>query len=121
MPNSFQLGAYTQQGVAGPGIAPGNTTTMTANVRAVSGTDTIGASDFTILADGTGAAFTETLPAAVSYPGRIFNIKKIDASANVITVGTTGGNTIDGAATKTLTTQWQSLMVQSNGANWFVI
>jgi len=121
MPSSFQLGAFQQTGMGGPGIAPPNITTLAGAARTVTGTDNIGANDFTILADASGGAFTETLPAAVSYPNRIFNIKKIDASANVVTVGVTGGNTIDGVGSKTLTVQYQSIMVQSNGANWFVI
>jgi hypothetical protein len=40
---------------------------------------------------------------------------------NAVTIGTTGAQTIDGAATKTLTAQYQLLTVLSDGANWLVI
>ena len=78
-------------------------------------------SNSTILCNATTAAFTVTLPTAVGNTGLMFRIKKIDASANAVTVATTSAQTIDGAATRALSAQWASVAVQSDGANWVVI
>lgn len=65
-------------------------------------------------------AFAVTLPTAVGIPGRIYVIKKVDASANAITVTSAGAETIDGAATVVLNAQWQVVRVVSDGANWLI-
>jgi len=77
--------------------------------------------DYTIRCDATAGAFNVTLPDAIANTGQVFVIKKIDISINAITVNTTSSQTIDGAATKLLATQYSSVMVQSNGANWNII
>jgi len=81
---------------------------------------TLTATDSVILADATAAAFTVTLPSAVGIAGRQYTIKKVDSSANAVTIASAAGN-IDGAATKTLSAQWQAARVVSDGANWFVV
>lgn len=75
----------------------------------------------TQLADATAGAFNINLPTAASALGLIFNIKKIDASANTVTIDGNAAETIDGAATLALTAQWQSTRIQSNGTAWFVL
>jgi len=47
-------------------------------------------------------------------------IKKVDASANAVTIARVAGN-IDGAATKALSTQWQAARIVSDGSNWYVV
>jgi hypothetical protein len=76
------------------------------------------AHDFT-LADATGASQTLTLPDARGQVGNSFVIKKVDATANTVTIDTAYG-TIDGAATRVLTTQYQSVTIQSDGTNYWV-
>lgn len=79
------------------------------------------ANDFTILCDATSAAFTVTLPAATGS-GRIYNIKKIDASANDVTIDGNAAETIDGAATKALSAQWSSAQIQDTATGtWSVL
>jgi hypothetical protein len=82
---------------------------------------TLTATDSVVTGDATSAAFTVTLPTAVGITGRIYTVKKIDSSANAVTVGTTSGQTIDGAATYVLSTRWQFVAVVSNGANWIIV
>lgn len=53
--------------------------------------------------------------------GKIYVIKKTDASGNAVTVGTTSSQTIDGSTTYSLATQYKYVVVQSNGSNWFII
>jgi photosystem II stability/assembly factor-like uncharacterized protein len=80
--------------------------------------------DFTVICDATVGGFTIFLPNATfgsGGQGLIFNIKKIDASINVVTVDAAGTQTIDGALTYPLNVQYQSVTVQSDGANWWVI
>jgi hypothetical protein len=68
------------------------------------------------------AAFTVTLPTAVGCTGKVFTIKKTDATlANIITIATTSSQTIDGSTTTTLNTQYETLTLQSDGANWQVL
>jgi hypothetical protein len=81
---------------------------------------TVTATDSVVTGDATSAAFTVTLPTAVGITGRHYTIKKIDSSANAVTVGTTSSQTIDGAATYALSTRWQFVTVVSDGANWII-
>jgi len=81
---------------------------------------TLTATDSVILADATSAAFTVTLPSAAGIAGRQYTIKKVDSSANAVTIASAAGN-IDGAATKILSAQWQAVRVVSDGGNWFVV
>jgi hypothetical protein len=79
----------------------------------VSSTYTINTNNYFI--NCTSGTFTVTLPTAVGITGQTFIIK--NSGAGTITVATTGGQSIDGTTTKTLT-QYGSITVQSNGSNW---
>lgn len=81
---------------------------------AKSTTYTLTASEYYVAVSGN---ITITLPTAVGCAGRRYVVKKID-SGTTVTIATTSSQTIDGAAPGTLTTQWSSLKVFSNGANW---
>jgi hypothetical protein len=68
------------------------------------------------------AARAVTLPDATLVPrGRMITVKDEagTAATNNLTVGTTGGQTIDGAATKVINTAFGFLRVYSSGAQWF--
>lgn len=77
--------------------------------------------DGTILGNATTAAFTVTLPTAANICGKVFTIKKTDSGANAVTVGTTSSQTIDGATTYSLATQYKYVKVMSDGSNWQVV
>jgi hypothetical protein len=77
--------------------------------------------DEIILADATTAAFTVTLPTAISNAGRKLTVKKTDASANAVTIATTLSQTIDGVSTYVISTRNMSITVVSDGSNWQVI
>jgi hypothetical protein len=68
-----------------------------------------------------GAAEFRLPPAnAVNAVGRTITIKKVDVSANAVTVTVSGGAHPDGS-TQVLNAQYKAVTVASNGANWFVI
>lgn len=65
------------------------------------------------------AGFTVVLPTAVGNTAR-FTFKKMLA-AGTITIDGNAFETIDGALTTTLTTQYDKLSIVSDGANWCVV
>lgn len=71
--------------------------------------------------DASGGGITITLPAAANIAGRQYTIRKSDASANAVTVDGNASETINGAATYALTTQYQSVTIMSDGTNWMII
>jgi hypothetical protein len=90
-----------------------NVVSLTADHAATHGEDVI-------LGDATGGVITVTLPPAAQYAGLQFIIKKVDASANAVTIDGDGSD-IDGAATADLTAQYESRTIISDGAAWAVI
>jgi len=76
------------------------------------------ANDAVILCDASAGAFTISLPTASGIKGKAYLIKKIDSSTNAVTIDPYGTETIDGAATVTLASQYDSLIVVSDGINW---
>jgi len=57
------------------------------------------------------------LPTAVGIEGRVYVIKKIGATGNVV-IAPVGSETIDGSTTKILSTQYEVIHLMSDGANW---
>ena len=88
--------------------------------RTVTAATTVTLDDYLVCADATAGAFAVTLPTARIASGRTFQIKRISA-AGTVTVTAAGTNTIDGAATFALTVQYQSVTVQSDGTEWWVL
>lgn len=64
------------------------------------------------------SSITITLPTAVGIAGREYEI--INSSTATVTIATTASQTISGASTKTLATQWSGYRVRSNGTNWLI-
>jgi hypothetical protein len=74
--------------------------------------------DYKLLADATAGAFTIQLPSTSAFAtGHEFRFEKIDGSSNAVTVAAFSGDTIEGAATVALASQYASLRVTSNGAS----
>jgi hypothetical protein len=82
---------------------------------------TVSASDYIILGNASSGSITFTLPTAVGIAGRIYEFVKIDSSSNTITIDGAGSETINGALTKVLSTQWQRCRIVSNGVNWIIL
>ena len=77
--------------------------------------------NYTVAANASTGALSITLPTSVGITGKVYVIKKMDSTANVVTVATTSSQTIDGATTRALSLQYDAISVQSDGANWIVI
>lgn len=74
-----------------------------------------------IAADATSGNITITLPDAATFKGYYLNIKKVDSSGNIVTIDGNGSETIDGTATKVISTQYDSVTILSNGTGWYII
>lgn len=90
-------------------------------IATVTSATTLTSSHHTVLANAGVGGFTITLPAAASVVGRIYVIKKIDTSGNVVVVDGAGAETIDGIAIYSLSTAFESVTIQSNGTAWFIL
>ena len=97
------------------------TNALSANIRTITATASVAATDYTILCDATSGAITVNLPAAASSSGRVLNVKKIDATANTVTIDGNASETIDGATTKAISTQWSSFTIKCYGSAWFIL
>lgn len=89
--------------------------------RAISGAATLNVDDSIILADASGGAYTVDLPAAANYTNKKFLIKKTDSSANAVTVDGNGSETIDGATTVALASQYDFIEIVSDGTEWHIV
>jgi len=75
-----------------------------------------------ILCDATSAAFTITLlPSATAGSGFKLAFKKIDSTANAVTIDGNASETIDGASTISLASQYQDASITADGTNWQII
>lgn len=89
--------------------------------RTVTVTGNVASGDYLLICDATGGAITMTLPPAALVAGRIYAFKRINAGANQVIVDAYGAETIDGNLTHTLTPQWNSVTIMSNGTAWFIL
>jgi hypothetical protein len=108
--------------VAGSTIIGPTTIVNDWNTRSITTTPvTLEITHRTALVDATGGARVVNLPTAASSRYHVYTIKKVDASVNTVTIDASGAETIDGALTVVLTTQWERVTIQSNGTAWFRI
>ncbi len=79
--------------------------------------------DYLIAVTDTSISRTITLPTAAVSEGKTYIIKDESglAGTNSIDIDTEGSETIDGAASKTINSNYGSATVYSDGSNWFSI
>ncbi len=78
-------------------------------------------SDFVILAKASSKTITIILPPA-SNTGQMVNIKKVDSSSNKVTIQRQGTDTIEGANSKSLPSQYNGITLVAGGDGvWYVI
>ena len=68
----------------------------------------------------TGTAVTVTLPSAVTNAAIIFKDSAGTAATNNITINRADSATIDGATSQTISSNYGSMKLISDGTNWFI-
>lgn len=91
------------------------------NVVTKSASTILLSSEDVVLADATGGTVTLTLPAASLVTGKPTVIKKTDASINNVVINCNGLETIDTQSSVSLTAQFVSITLISDGSNWWII
>lgn len=91
------------------------------DVTKTTGTYTLDYTYDEILCNCAGGAITLNLPAAASSEGVGYTIKKIDSSANTVTIDGNGGETIDDQTMQTIGFQYTSLQIVCDGTEWWII
>ena len=84
-------------------------------ITTLSSDTTLDETHYTVLVDTSGGDVTITLPTNVN--GRIYNIKKITSDANIVSLS----GTIDGVSSKILNIQYESITIQNETTNWWIL
>jgi hypothetical protein len=93
-------------------------------IRTISASTTAAATDYTLLINQVAAnPVTVSLPTCVTANGRVYNVKKIDATTSTVVIDPNGSQTVDGNATTGISIQYESLQVQcdASSTNWFIL
>lgn len=77
--------------------------------------------DGVLLVDATGGNVVINLQALAGVTGRKITVKKVDSSANTVTIDASLAETIDGALTEVLTAQYQSRTFYAGPLEWNLI
>lgn len=106
-------------------IAPNATLQINGGVsvgtKIKTGPYTMTSSDFAVLVNAGVKAITIKLPSA-STTGQLVHVKKIDASANKVTVERQGTDTIESSTSKTLAAEYDSLTLIAGGNGiWYIL
>ena len=88
-------------------------------IKTISGSYAANFSDYTIFCDASNGGFNLTLPAASSCTGKIYVIRKIDDTTNVIAFN----NVIKYTESTSISTlnYVKTIHIQSNGISWYII
>ncbi len=146
-PGAIAVGLATNPATAGGGGTGGGTaggggssgvsasagfarlTTVSGAVSALAGPNdtvvtsayTVAASDDVIEVNASGGAVTVTLTAGASTANRLLVVIKTDSSTNGVTIAAAGADTINGASTFVIGTQYQAATLYSDGTGaWYL-
>ncbi len=114
---------FFNSGFVGAGTTNPSSTLQTGGsfgvaTKTVTSAYTLTSSDQTLFVNASAGAFTVTLPAVVA--GRMYTIKKIDISANTVTIATPSGVTIDSASSALLKSPSAYVNISSDGTNYWI-
>jgi hypothetical protein len=82
---------------------------------------TLTGGDHTILVDCSSGNVTLTLPTAVGCAGRMYIIKRIDASANAANINSDGSEEIEGSTSPASVFPMSSIVIQSDDSGWWKV
>ncbi len=78
--------------------------------------------EMVVLVDASGGGITLTLPSAVSNTHKVYVIKKVDSTGNVVTIeGDANTETIDGEVSVKMHLQYQYIWIICDGSDWYII
>ncbi|WP_017773838.1 hypothetical protein [Paraburkholderia kururiensis] len=98
------------------------TTQVVTLTTATNSSYSVSSQDGMVRCDATSGAFTVNLPDAQSVPiGQSIVFKKVDSSANAVTLSGVGGQKMDGASTLALSSQYATKRLMSTGTGWDVV
>ncbi len=87
-------------------------------VTALSTSREVTAGEHFIAVDASASAVTVTLPLAARAINKRMAFKKIDPGANQVIIDGNGSETIDGATTRTISVQYTTIEIVSDGITW---
>ena len=105
-------------GIQGPPGSGGGSASIVNHSSTYTETSTAGT--VLSLCDATSGNIIANLPAASTCSGMFYTVKKIDSSANTVTVDPNGSDTIDGGLTAVINYQYTSVTIVSNGSTWYI-
>jgi hypothetical protein len=120
-----ELSVVTRNGWLGIGTGTPNTTLQvnggfSVGTKMVTKNFSMTSSDFAVLVNAGVEALKVTLPTA-DNTGQVVLVKKVDASANDVTVNALIGNTIEGKSSMTLSAQYDSVTLIAGGNGvWYI-
>jgi hypothetical protein len=103
----------------GPVITTPRLAGYTLPIRTFSSSQTVVTQDSVIFGNAVSGPISISLPSASGNFGQVITLKKIDSSANAVTI--TSSDLIDGAASISLSAQNQSVTLISNGGTYYII
>lgn len=74
-----------------------------------------------VLASAGGSTLAVTLLPAANMEDKVVSVKKKDSGGGMVFIIPSAGETIDGGATYTISTQYTTARFLSDGANWWVV
>ena len=99
-----------------------STTAVTRDVRTETGTAAVQSSDHIILCDATSANVIVQLPTSSGITGRVLTFVRTDSPGSyTCTIQTNSTETINGVDDPTLTAQYETMTIVSDGTNWYEI
>lgn len=90
------------------------------STRTISGNTTLATTDIYVGCNATSAAITVTLPTITGNTGVYYHIKKTDSSNNNCTITPNGAETIDGATTQQIGSQYTSISIVAGSDEWHI-
>lgn len=125
MPSCPDTGGNHLNYVLATGISCGTTgggTTYSCPVTTVTTNTTLSAATCqTVLANCTSGCTITLFAAGSGVNGNLVTVKKIDSSANNVTVIVTGAGNIDGGTAIATNTQWGSIALSPNNSQWYTL
>ena len=92
---------------------------MTAALASISADTTLTQKHFLVKVDTSGGAVTVTLPSSMPT-GKVFVIKQAGHASNAVTIATAGSETIDGAASVSLSSAYGAANLMFDGSNYLI-